>query len=473
MKGDQMFRTRSSSRSTWVRTLAVASALGLALAACGSDDEDTSSTAAATEGTTAGGGDATEATSAATEPDATTADAGGDQVEIDWWHIQNSDPGMSDWQAIADAYMADHPNVKINITVMENEAFKAALQTNIQSGEIPDLYQSWGGGALRDQVAAGVVQDVTDAVAPYVGDLGEAATGLYQVDGKQYGLPFDAGMVGIWYNKDLFTQAGIDAVPTTWEELLADVQTLKDAGITPIAVGAGDKWPAHFWYSYLMVRECGAEVMTEIAADGDFTRDCVIEAGNKVAELVALEPFQEGFLGAGWDAPDGESGTIASQGAAMDLMGQWAPGAFRSQAGITDSSTPLPFELGWFPFPAVPGGAGDPADAFGGGNGFVVGKDAPPEAVDFLGYLTNAENQSIWGKDSGLPVNKGAADSVVDPNMQAVLAGLNAAPFLQLYLDQFFTSEIGGAVNDQTALLFAGETSPEDAAAAITAVAKG
>ena len=52
--------------------------------------------------------------------------------------------------------------------------------------------------------------------------------------------------------------------------MLEDVQTLKDAGITPIAVGAGDKWPAHFWYSYLMVRLGGADVMNQIAADNNF-----------------------------------------------------------------------------------------------------------------------------------------------------------------------------------------------------------
>ncbi|MEZ5220551.1 MAG: extracellular solute-binding protein [Ilumatobacteraceae bacterium] len=446
------------------RGLAFAAVIGLALAACGGDDDETSDS----------GSDATTET-----PGADTTAAGGDSgdsgesVEITWWHIQNNDPGASDWQAMADAYMADHPNVKVEITVMENEAFKAAIQTNIQSGDVPDLFQSWGGGALRDQVAAGVVRDITAEAAGFVGDLSPAAVGLYQVDGVQYGIPFDAGMVGIWYNKDLFAQAGITEAPTTWEDLLATVQTLKDAGITPIAVGAGDKWPAHFWYSYLMVRLCGADEMAAMAADGDFTRACVVEAGQMVAELVALEPFQEGFLGAGWDAPDGESGTMASQGAAMDLMGQWAPGAFRNQAGITDASQPLPFELGWTPFPGVDGGVGDPADALGGGNGFAVGKDAPAEAVDFLGFITNAENQRTWAKNSGLPVNTAAADAVSDPNMQAVLAGLNAAPFLQLFLDQYFTAEIGGVVNDQTALLFAGETSPEDAAAAITAVAQG
>ena len=88
-------------------------------------------------------------------------------------------------------------------------------------------------------------------------------------------------------------------------------------------------------------------------------------------------------------------------------------------------------------------------------------------------FITNADNQRTWAKNSGLPVNKEANDAVTDPNMKAVLDGLNNATFTQLFLDQFFSAEVGGAVNDQTALLFAGETSPEDAAAAITAVAGG
>jgi raffinose/stachyose/melibiose transport system substrate-binding protein len=451
--------------SRWIRSLALLGALGLVAAACGDDDDATDGATDAT--------DATENTAApATETSAGDAAASGDAVEIDWWHIQNNDPGLSDWQAMADAFTAEHPNVKINITVMENEAFKAALQTNLQAGDVPDLFQSWGGGGLREQVEAGLVRDVTADVAGFIGDLSEGAVGLYQVDGKQYGVPYNAGMVGFWYNKALFEQAGIDAPPATWDELLEDVQALKDAGITPIAVGAGDKWPAHFWYSYLMVRLGGAEAMEQIAATNDFNVPAVIQAGEKVGELVALEPFQAGFLGAAWDTPDGESGTMASEGAAMDLMGQWAPGAFATQAGVEGAAN-LPWELGWFPFPAVDGGAGAATDAFGGADGFAVGKDAPPEAIEFLQFITNQANQETWAANSGLPVNTAATGAVTDPNMQMVLEGLGNATFVQLYLDQFFTAEVGAQVNDQTALLFAGETTPEDAAEAITATAGG
>jgi raffinose/stachyose/melibiose transport system substrate-binding protein len=438
--------------------------------------------------TSCGGGGGGEATTTAA-PDTSETTAAPDQttttgapaeemepVTVEWWHIQNTDPMMTVWQTFADEFMEANPHVTINITVMENEAFKAALQTNLQAGDVPDLFQSWGGGGLREQVEAGLVQDVTDASSGFVGNLSEGAVGLYQVDGVQYGIPFNLGMVGFWYNKDLFAEAGIDAPPATWDEFLEDVQTLKDAGITPIAVGAGDKWPAHFYYSYLMIRQGGEAAMTQVAEDLDFNKPEFVEAGNQLQRLIDLEPFQPGFLAAPWDAPDGESGTIGTGQAAISLMGQWGPGAYANQSGIGVPEDPisdrLPAEFGWFPFPAVEGGAGAATDGFGGGDGFAVGKDAPPEAVQFLEYITSVD-QAIRTGETGttLPVTKGAEVSITDPYQLAVLEGLGNASFVQLYLDQFFTPELGAAVNDAVATLFAGTATPEEVTEAITAAA--
>ncbi len=247
------------------------------------------------------------------------------------------------------------------------------------------------------------------------------------------------------------------------------MQKLKDAGITPIAVGAGDKWPAHFYYAYLLLRIGGQKLMEDIAADGNWDRPEVVKAGEELKKLIDLKPFQSGFLASPWPGADGEGGIVGSGKAAMDLMGQWAPGEF-SNAGANGGD--LPFELGWFPFPGVDGGAGAPTDAFGGGNGFAVGKDAPPEAVDFLKFITNVDNASVWGKDSGLPVTKGAEGSVTDPNQQQVLTGLTDASFVQLYLDQYFSPDLGAAVNDAVQTLFAGTASPEQVAKTITQAAQ-
>ena len=93
-----------------------------------------------------------------------------------------------------------------------------------------------------------------------------------------------------------------------------------------------------------------------------------------------------------------------------------------------------------------------------------MGKNAPPEAVDFLEYITNADNQLTWAEaGSGIPVNPDAATGL-GPELVPVAEGLGASTFLQLYLDQFFPAEVGTAINDQVALLFAGQATPEEAA---------
>src|SRR5512135_68786 len=82
-------------------------------------------------------------------------------VTVEWWHITTIDPGKTLWQDMANEYMVAHPNVKINITILENEAFKTKLTSVMQGGTPPDIFQSWGGGTMNDQITAGMLQDIT------------------------------------------------------------------------------------------------------------------------------------------------------------------------------------------------------------------------------------------------------------------------------------------------------------------------
>jgi raffinose/stachyose/melibiose transport system substrate-binding protein len=445
-----------------VRRLALlASVVALIAAGCGGDSTATTTQA---PGTTADTGSQTTAAPTTTAAPATTTTETMEPVTIEWWHIENNDPGLTLWQDIADEYMAMHPNVTINITVQENEAFKSALQTNLQAGDVPDIFQSWGGGGLREQVDAGLVQDITDLAAPWISQIEPGALSMMEIDGKLYGVPWDLGIVGMWYNKTLFAQAGIDAPPATWEELLADVQTFEDAGITPIALGAGDKWPAMFWYAYLALRIGGADVMQQAAVNQNFDDPAFLKAGEELQRLIALDPFQAGFLAAPWDGPDGQAAVFANGGAAMHLMGHWAPGTQRANGPDLAETG----ELGWFPFPAVETGAGDPKDAFGGGNGYAVGKDAPPEAVDFLKYFTSVDvARRVGATGTRLPVTIGSEDSITDPNLVDVIKGRGEAPYVQLYLDQAYPPEVGAAVNDVIQALFAGTGTPQDVVDAV------
>jgi raffinose/stachyose/melibiose transport system substrate-binding protein len=435
---------RKSSRAV----AALVAAVALVVAACGSSDDSS-------KGNTSGA-----STTSSNKP-----------VTINWWHIANNEPMKSIWQDAANQYMAKHPNVKIKITVLENEAFKAKLTTNMQAGKPPDLFQSWGGGTLKEQADAGLIKDITGPTQSWIGTLNPAGVGLYKVGDKQYGIPYNLGLVGVWYNKKLFEKAGIDGPPTTWEEFLGDIQKLKSAGITPIAVGEKDKWPGMFWWANLSLRVAGKDAMAKAATDGGtFTQPGFVEAGKQLQKLIAMKPFQQGFLASPWDGAGGEAATVGNGKAAMDLMGQWAPSTF---AANTKDKKGLGSNVGWFPFPAVGGGAGQEGEQFGGGDGFAIGRNAPPETVDFAHFLVSPEIGSKGGASGAiLPVAKGTESSVTDPNMKAVLDARGKASFVQLYLDQAYAPAVGQAVNDAVQQLFAGKASPEQVSQKIADAAK-
>jgi raffinose/stachyose/melibiose transport system substrate-binding protein len=430
--------------------------LSIVAAACGGTTASSAPSAASSEA-------ASEAPSTGGEsPSASTA-GGGAPVAIDWWHITTGEPGKSDFQAIADAYMAAHPNVKINITVLENEAFKTKLATSIQAGDVPDLFQSWGGGAMAAQADAGALKDITADIASWKDTINPGALSIYQYNGKQYGVPWDMGMIGFWYNKDAFTKAGITEPPATWADFTSAVQKLKASGIAPLAIAGQDKWPSMHLWTYLLLRIGGGQALSDMIQSGNWNTDACTKAGEAVLALNKLDPYQAGYKSAVYND---EAAAVGNGKAAMELMGQWAPSVQMDQSADKKG---LGDKLGWFPFPSVEGGAGAATDGVGGGNGIAVGKDAPPEALDFLKFFNSVDSGNKLNTDNvGLSTVVGTESSVKDPNLQAVLAGRGAAQFMQLYLDQATSPAMGQAINDATVGLFLGASQPADVCQAIT-----
>jgi raffinose/stachyose/melibiose transport system substrate-binding protein len=458
-------QTTAAATTTTAATTAAATTAAATTTAPATTASATTAAAATTASaaTTAAAATTAPATTAAAAQ-AAPAKASGLTGKISWWHISTADPGKATWQAMADAYMKANPGVQIDITILENDAFKTKLTTVMQSGNPPDLFQSWGGGVMAEYAQAGLIKDLTGDLKGAWGDsFNKAPLDVYSYNGKYYGVPWDMGAVGFWYNKALFTKAGISAPPTTWTELLNDVKKLQAAGITPIALGEKDKWPGHFWWVYLATRLGGKAAFDKAySRTGSFADPSYVQAGQKLKELIDLKPFPQGYLGLAYTD---ESALMGDGKAAMELMGQWEPGAQKdgstNKQGIGDN-------LGFFPFPAVEGGAGNKDDIMGGGNGFAVGKNASPVTVDFVKYLTSVENQHIIAQQAiGLPTVKGAETSITDPLLSQVQASVNKAQYFQLYYDQYLPPAMASVIVDSVQALYAGSASPEAVAKAV------
>lgn len=387
------------------------------------------------------------------------------QTVVKHLHITSIPAEVELMNSIAADFMAANPDIKVELPFLENEAFKAKLTTLLQSADAPDVFHSWGGGVFYEQAAAGVLRPIEDVLSEEAkANVGTAGVSAFTApDGHLYGVARDVSEVVLWYNKTLFEQAGVDpASMSTWEGFLAGVQAFKDAGITPIAIGAKDKWPAHFWWSKLVIRLAGQEGF-EAAARGEgdgFAGEDFVKAGEYFLELAALDPWQEGFLAADYGSASGQFGDGL---AAMHLMGDWDYGAMKdnsaNKAGIPDA------ELGILPFPTIEGGKGDPTDTLGGLGGVLFSKNASDAAIKWIEFFNNAENQAKYAKEAYyIPIAKGAADGMTNPFKAQIAQNIGNAHWHANFFDQALGPNVGGVVNDVSAELAGNAISAEEAA---------
>lgn len=391
-------------------------------------------------------------------------------VNLTWWHNGTTDPVKSLWAQAAAAYTAAHPNVKFTVDPIQNEQFTTKVPAALAGGNPPDIFQQWGGGQLASQVSSGKLMDLTSDVSSWISELGATAQG-WQADGKQYGIPYDLHVVGFWYRKDLFAQAGITAPPATMDELNADVAKLKQKNIAPIAIGSKDRWPDAFYWDYLAVRECSTDVLKQASKDLKLDDPCWTKAGNDLKAFLATNPFQTGFLGTPAQQGVGSSaGLIASGKAAMELQGDWE---LPTMEGLLPNGT-FKSQMGWFPFPAVTGGAGDPSVALGGGDGFSCTTGATAACPDFLKYLaSSAVQDKIASQGIALPANSASASKLTDPNLQTVSAYASKAPYIQMYFDIAFPTNVGQSLDNAVADFFAGKGTPQTIIQSVTNAGSG
>ena len=453
------------------KATAVAAVTALAIAGCSSSKKTAapaSSAAASPAATTsASSAPATTASAPATSAAASSAGGqlnGGKDVTLTWWHNASTDPGKTAFQKVADDFHAAHPNVTISVQPIQNETIKTKIQVALQ-GTPPDIFQQWGGGAEAIQAQSGKLADLTQLTSSWIGDLGKSAAG-WSNDGKQLGVPYDYHVVGFWYRTDLFAKAGISSPPATMTDLLADITKLKAAGITPMTVGGKDKWPDAFYWENFVLKECPKATITAGIAAAKFTDPCFVKAGDDLKTLLDAKPFNTGFLATPAQQGAGSSaGLVANGKAAMELQGDWEIPTIIGLLPAAQQST-VEGEMGFFPFPSITGGNGEPGAALGGGDGFSCSTKAPDACAAFLQYFTSApvEEELVKATAISIPSNGGATSAITDPTLQKVLTYLQGVSYNQLYFDQALPTNVGNAVNDAVSNFFAGQGSPQDIA---------
>lgn len=398
--------------------------------------------------------------------------AGGDGLSA--WALTGGTEDV--FRAQFDAWNADHPDDEIAVEWFANDAYKEKIRTAVGAGNSPTLIYGWSGGTLADYVANDAVVDLGDAAAELDERLIPSVAANGEVDGTTYAVPnTHTQPVVMYYNQEVLDAAGVE-VPTTYDELLDAVGTLKDEGTIPIALAGQSVWPELMWIQYLTDRIGGPEVFQAVldGEEGAWSDPAIVEATTKIQELVDAGAFGDSFGSVNADQ-NADTALVHTGKAAFVLQGSWVyPNFLEAAPDLVESGG-----LGYTTFPTVEGGAGDPANIVGNPSNFwSVSADATPEAQEAAKEYISTEVLSDDVVDDlleigAVPPITGLEDKIAeqaDSDHPSFVYGLvRDAPHFQLSWDQALPAAQSQALLDNLSQLFLGQIDPQQFSTAMDA----
>ncbi|PPG10662.1 hypothetical protein C5C39_02660 [Rathayibacter sp. AY1F3] len=357
---------------------------------------------------------------------------------------QFSDAETAEAQKLVAEYHEAHPDVTVTLARDNDSSYYDKLVTQISAGKGPDIVRLEP-PKVAQYAASGFLAPVEDSLgdsSDYFENTITAATR----DGHVYGVPQDVSTLALFYRKDLLTAAGIDAPPTTWEELTADAQKLTADGKYGIGLFGG--WGAYEFYPWLW--QSGAEVMADSGSEVAF------DSADGVRALELWTDLQKTAMPAGMATAteDDVRGPFTNGDIAMMTSGPYMTSILEA-SGLQDD------QWGVAPLPAD----ATSASVLGGMDLSVLASSPHQEqAGDFLSWWASDDVQSRWADDLGyVPAKKSLYEQAPftdDPTVATfgtIIEASKSRPTVARAAD------VDSALGNAVAAALSGAASPQEA----------
>ena len=320
------------------------------------------------------------------------------------------------------AFNKEHPQYDLRASGFEHESFKVGIRVMLESGNPPDIFSYWAGSRVQSLVEAGHLAPL-DALWDKAGlddRFTDSMTRACTYDGHRFALPLTQHFVAFFYNRKIFDALGLSP-PATWDAFLDVCARIKASGRAPLALGARERWPAQFWFDYLLLRTAGPAYRQKLMAG---------EAAYTDPETVRAFTLWQTLLDKGYFLPApkaydwSEAAKQVYHGqAAMTLMGTWIIGLLNGQLG-------WPEEAGFdfFTFPVVD--ASVPDVALGPIDVLVVAREGNVQGAEqALPYFATAGLQEKMSAGSGaLAPSRQVPPEFYSPLKRRIQRVVQAAP---------------------------------------------
>lgn len=380
---------------------------------------------------------------------------------IHWWTSGGEQAAVSVFANEFDAAPGgDH---WVDNAIALGETARAAIMQRALGGDPPDAAQFNPGRQYEELIAAGLLLDLTplaekEGWANFIRPATTIAPCL--IDGHWWCVPVNIHMVNwAWASIPAFEKAGLP-VPKTWDEYLADLPKLKDAGVIPFAVGGdGGGWQVSLLANQLILAQLGAGTVEKIWKDKDLDLAGGPEVLKAFQTLKALGEYSDdGAPNRSWSDT---TALVVQDQAALQIMGDWAQGEFQVAGEKPD------VDYACLLGPLLE----NPTNVRGGGDIFVFFKQSDPAVeaaqLKLASLMVNPRTQALFNNAKGsAPVRDDVDMSLANDCMKKGIAVLSqpgsVVPDTNQWRDEAFTTAQNAIFSD---LFFNDATTPEAAQA--------
>ena len=369
----------------------------------------------------------TGADSSDSQKESTNSNTSG-KTQIAFWHSM-SGANQEVLEKLVDDYNASQDKYEVVAENQGNYDESTGKFFNMANGDGSAAIIQIGEQNLQSMVDSDMICSVTDLIEKYNfddSDLLEQAVNFYTVDKKMYAMPFNCSCPVVYYNADVFKNAGYTEFPTTFEELEEAAKKVADenSNIKPVGM---------FAYGYALDQMC-----TNM---GSFIINNKNGREDRATEVAYKDSMTEIF---NWVADLRDAGCLQSYGTDFDntvsAFTQAEIAMFiSSSASARNIINSSDFNVGIAYLP-VPKGT-EAQGVYAGGGAICVAKgldkDVESGVMDFLKYATSAETQATWAGNTGyFPISKAAYET---DTLKSIYKEL---PQLEVATQQLLTSKI-------------------------------
>ncbi|MFI8855894.1 ABC transporter substrate-binding protein [Streptomyces prasinus] len=321
------------------------------------------------------------------------------------------------WAALTEEYEAEHPGVRIDVTVHSWNDVDREVKERVDAGDPPDMAQI---GAYADYAADGLLYKADDVLSiPVQADFVSQLATAGQIAGVQYGMPFASSTRVLFYNKTLFEEAGLTP-PTTWDELAANAQALKEEGVKyPYALPLGPE-------------EAQAETMQWLlSGKGGYTDTMGIYGFDSAQNTRTVTWLKDELVGKGLTGPVAPGELDRADAFAAFTAGD--VGMLNGHPSLVGMAEQKGVEFGTVP---TPGASGESRATLGVADWMTAFKKSGhrDEIGDFLDF--------VYGKDQVLAFSRDYDLLPVTTSASRVMARSAEDEKLRPFLDQLPTAEL-------------------------------